>query len=166
MYFSGFGFANEQALFDAYLKEDRFSVSGFSYGAIDALEYALENLTIIRNIYLISPAFFQNKSETFKSQQLLFFKKNSVLYMKHFYKNIANNKDLTKYASPADPKELERLLYYTWQSDKLQQLYDAKVNIEIYLGMGDTIIDALECGEFFRPFAQVFMIKGVGHALI
>jgi predicted esterase len=77
IYFSGFCFQNEQILFENFLLKNDFTVAGFSYGAIRAFEYALKNRHRIDTLQLFSPAFFQDKSESFKKLQLLAFQKNN-----------------------------------------------------------------------------------------
>ena len=48
MYFSGFCLANEKELFKQFIIENDFTVSGFSYGAINALEYTIKQLKKIK----------------------------------------------------------------------------------------------------------------------
>lgn len=84
LYFSGFSLDDEKELFREYLIENDVSVSGFSYGAIKAFEYALRCEKRIDKLQLFSPAFFQTQSEKFKKMQMLFFKKDAKTYSENF----------------------------------------------------------------------------------
>lgn len=66
-YFSGFCFQNEEALFEPYLIKSDFTVAGFSYGAIKAMEYAFTCKTRIDTLQLFSPAFFKIKMQNLKT---------------------------------------------------------------------------------------------------
>ena len=50
-------------------------------------------------------------------------------------------------------------------AEKLHVLSKRGINIEVYVGKCDTIINALSVKEFFVPFASVYFIKRVGHIL-
>jgi len=168
-FYSGFSLKNEeneQELFSEYLIKNEFAVGGFSYGAIKAFEYVLNSKNRVDTLQLFSPAFFQNRDKTFKRLQLISYKKDKDSYMKQFIKSCF---------SPYEPKiiqhretnidELKELLEYVWSYDKLQVLKRAGVNIEIYLGGNDKIIDALQSKEFFLKIATVTYIKNANHFL-
>ena len=57
-FFSGFCLCNEKELFKEYLEENEFVVAGFSKGAQEAIEYALNAPHRIDKIQLFSPAIF------------------------------------------------------------------------------------------------------------
>ena len=52
-YFNGFGLNNEQVFLKPHLDEGPFTVAGFGYGAIKALEFALKTKTRIDLLLLI-----------------------------------------------------------------------------------------------------------------
>ena len=166
MYFSGFSLKDEKELFKEYIVENDYSVSGFSYGAIKAFEYVLNSNDRIDLLQLFSPAFFNDKDKKYKRMQLMFFKKDSALYCDNFLVNCGfDDEKKDKYFSMGSFDELEELLYYTWDKKKLVRLKEKGVNIEVYLGSKDKIIDSSKALEFFRPFGDIYFIKDKRHIL-
>ncbi len=166
-FFSGFCFSNESELFDEYIIRNDFTISGFSYGAIKAFEEALNTQDRVDKLQLFSPAFFQNFDEKFKRTQLMYFKKDENTYVQTFLNNVIypSNKDISKYFKLGTAQELEELLTYVWNEEKLQKLVDKGVKIEVYLGADDKIIDSLKVKKFFQKFATIYYIKEKGHLL-
>lgn len=166
-YFSGFCFVNESELFDEYIIRNDFTISGFSYGAIKAFEEALNTQNRVDKLQLFSPAFFQNFDEKFKRTQLMYFKKDANSYVQTFLDNVIypSNKDISKYFKLGTIEELEKLLTYVWDEEKLQKLVDRGTIVEVYLGAEDKIIDSLKAKEFFKKFATIYYIKEKGHLL-
>lgn len=166
-YYSGFCLEKEQELFSEYLIKNDFTVSGFSYGAIKAFEAVLQSSSRVDKLQLFSPAFFQTQDKKFKRMQLMFFKKDAQAYCDNFLKNIAypEKKDTSKYFRLGTYEELEELLMYQWSEEKLQKLLDKGVQIEVYLGEKDKIIDSQKANEFFKDYATVYYIKEKGHIL-
>ncbi len=168
-YFSGFSMTKESYLFDKYIKNTPYSVCGFSYGAIKAFNYAIEQLkhgNRIDTLQLFSPAFFQTKDTKFKRLQLISYKKNKNLYLQNFInscfspyaKKIVEHKNTTI-------DELEELLNFNWDMAELVKINNMGVNIEVYLAQNDTIIDANEARDFFLEVATVTYIKDANHFL-
>ncbi len=166
-FFSGFSLENEKALFSDYIIENDFTVSGFSYGAIQAFEAVYATSERIDLLQLFSPAFFQDKDKKYKRMQLMFFKKDAKAYCENFLKNIAypSNFDMQTYFKEGNYEALETLLTYEWDEEKIQKLLDRGVRIEVYLGSDDKIIDATKAHEFFKKFATSYYIKRTGHIL-
>ena len=169
-FFSGFSLQNEQELFSEYLIDNKFTVSGFSYGAIKAFEYVLESKKRVDSLQLFSPAFFQTEDKKFKRMQLMFFKKDAKTYCDNFlgnivYPNTLETFDTNKYFTQGSMEELEELLNYTWEKEKIQKVLEKGTKIEVYLGEKDKIIDSKTAVEFFRNFATVYFIKEKGHIL-
>ncbi|WP_333804254.1 pimelyl-ACP methyl ester esterase BioV [Sulfurospirillum sp.] len=166
-FFSGFCLANEQELFTPYLKPSDFTVAGFSYGAIKALEYALTCKERIDTLQLFSPAFFQDKDAKFKKLQTLSFSKSKDTYTQNFMQNIVYPSmfDMQPFFQKGTLEELGELLNYTWDEEHLRSLQERGVNIEVYVGECDTIINAISVKDFFIPFASVYYLKRVGHIL-
>lgn len=167
-YFSGFSLKDESALFDFWLPKSSYSVVGFSYGAIKAVEYTLNSHKRVDNLVLLSPAFFNNKSDAFKKMQLLYYKKNPKLYIKNFIQNVIGDCtiDLSQYLdSKASLDDLKQLLYYKWENSKLEAIQNRGTNIEVILGENDKIIDTQEAKEFFQNFTTVYFIKNASHIL-
>lgn len=166
-YFSGFSLTNESELFEDYIIDNNFVVSGFSYGAIKAFEEVLNSEKRVDVLQLFSPAFFQTQDKKFKRMQLMFYKKDENEYCSNFLKNISfeSTKSVDKYFTKGSMEELEELLNYTWDEDKLQQIVDRGVRIEVYLGGKDKIIDSSSAMEFFKQFTTVYFIKEKGHIL-
>jgi len=166
-FFSGFSLAGEEALFDDYLEEGDFCVSGFSLGAIEAFEYTLKSKKRIDKLQLFSPAFFQDKELKFKRVQELHFRKDKAQYTKNFLKNIAypSNYDMQIFYHDGSAEALHKLLYFEWSKQMLQELCVRSIMIEVYLGGEDKIVDTQKAKEFFQEFATVIWIKNGGHIL-
>ncbi len=168
-YFSGFCLENESELFEFALKKSNdFTIAGFSYGAIKALEAALQSKKRVDKLILISPAFFHDKDEKFKKMQLLFFAKDKASYIQNFLANIADGSkiDMRKYLKEGTKEELKELLYYQWDAKKLQELLKRGVIIEVFLGENDKIINSKEALEFFKENAtNTYFIKKANHIL-
>lgn len=166
-YYSGFSLKNEKEIFAEFIKENDFTVSGFSYGAIKAFEDVLKSDERVDLLQLFSPAFFQTQSEKFIRMQLMFFKKDSKSYCENFLKNISapSNFDMSSYFKEGSFEELQTLLTYKWDEDKLNRVLNRGIKIEIYLGSDDKIIDSQKAMEFFKEFGTVYFIKNSGHIL-
>ena len=166
-YFSGFCFFEESELFQDYIIQNDFTVSGFSYGAVKAFEEVLNSNNRVDKLQLFSPAFFQTQNEKFKRTQIMYFKKDANAYCQTFLSNVLSplDLDISKYFKLGSIEELQELLYYEWGEEKLQKLIEKGVKIEVYLGGNDKIIDASKAQEFFKEFATVYYIKEKGHLL-
>ncbi len=166
MYFSGFSLCDEKELFGQYLIENDFTVSGFSYGAQKALEYTLNSKNRIDTLQLFSPSYFNDKDAKYKRMQLIYFGKNSQVYCDNFLDNCKiQQDDKDKYFDMGTVEQLEDLLNYNWDEEKLQAVVDKGINIEIYLGADDKIRDSNKAKEFFRKVGEVYYIKKKGHIL-
>jgi len=163
-YFSGFCLKNESELFDEFTCRGDFCVVGFSYGAQKALEYVSTCTKRVDKLQLISPAFFMDKSEKYKKLQTISFRKGSDLYCKNFLENVTC-KDLSKYFKKGSLEELKELLFYEWDRKKLLEIKKRGIEIEIYLGEKDKIINSLHVKDFFQEFATIYYIKNKGHIL-
>ena len=166
-YFHGFGFQKEQRLFAPWLRDNDYTVAGFSYGAQKAFDFLYDTPRRYDTLQLFSPAFFQNESNAFVRTQLHFFKRQNTVYMQQFYKNVASpsSLDLRSFYAEGSEAELSSLLHYRWEREKLQALLKRGVHIEVYLGEYDKIIDIEATRSFFEPYAEIYLIKGVGHLL-
>ena len=165
-FFSGFALKDEAHFFSDLIIESDFSVVGFSYGAIKAIEYALTCNRRIDRLYLLSPAFFETKSERFKTLQLRAFDKNSSLYIQNFIANCFSPYEVEEVALDEPKKEsLEQLLYYVYSHEKLDTLVQRGVEIITYIGGSDTIIDAKGAKAFFVEYGKVYYIKEANHFL-
>ena len=169
LYFSGFCLEAEQELFSEYLIDNDFTISGFSYGAIKAFDFALYSASVgvrVDLVQLFSPAFFNDKDKKYKRMQLIYFNKNSKIYCDNFLKNSDfNDKQKSKYFIEGKYEELDELLNYNWDQEKLKLLIENGTRIEVYLGEDDKIVDTKKALEFFVNFAEVYYIKKKGHIL-
>jgi len=166
-YFSGFSLKEEEELFREYYIKNDFTVSGFSYGAQSAFDYVLNTKNRVDLLQLFSPAFFQDKDKKYKRMQVMYFKKDPLKYCDNFLSNAIypSTVKLEKYFSQGSYEELDVLLSYQWDEEKLESLVSAGVKIEVFLGSEDKIIDAIETKKFFLKYANVYMIKNAGHIL-
>jgi len=167
-FFSGFSLENEEELFDFWLDKSQYSVAGFSYGAIKAFEYVYNSKNRVDRLILLSPAFFENRDLAFKKVQLIYFKKNPQKYIDNFLNNInspKSNIDLSKYIKIDSSKELKELLYYKWDTKKIESILNKGTIIEVILGESDKIINTKEALNFFQKYAITYFIKEANHIL-
>lgn len=166
VYNSGFSLQDDISFFQQYIKDNEYTVAGFSYGAIKAFEYTVSCKSRVDTLQLFSPAFFQTKSEKFKRLQLIAYNKDKEKYLTNFIKSCFDPYEQKK-TLHVDTKEseLDELLYYEWDSSKLKEISERGINIEVYFGGEDKIIDAMGAKEFFLPYATTYMINGANHFL-
>ena len=166
-YFNGFSLQGEEFFFEEQLLNNEFSVAGFSYGAIKAFEYVYNSSERIDRLVLISPAFFQNHKKSFIRTQLRYFKADEASYRRTFLKNIAypSSISLDNYITKGTVDELEELLSYQWEKEKILELQKRGVKIEVFMGERDKIVDAQKSFEFFSEQVSVYYVKNVGHLL-
>jgi pimeloyl-ACP methyl ester carboxylesterase len=166
LFYSGFSLKEDESFFEQYLKKGDYNVAGFSHGAIKAFEYALTCKERIDTLQLFSPAFFQTKPQSFKRAQMLGYKKDSATYLSHFIKGCFEPYELKKTLHVnTEVKELDELLNYQWDAEKLKSLVESGVKVEVYLGSEDKIIDVAGAKEFFLPYATTYLINGANHFL-
>ena len=166
-YFNGFSLTDEEELFSEYLDHSDYTVSGFSYGAQQAFEYAYTSTQRIDKLILLSPAFFQTEKPSFVRTQLRYFEAGEKAYVKQFLANVAypSQIHLGKYLQVDKKKALESLLSYIWDKQKIKEVLDRGTTIEVFLGEEDKIIDSKETLSFFKNIATVYTIKKSGHLL-
>jgi len=168
-FYSGFSLQNEAYLFREYIRNNEYSISGFSYGAIFALKETIKRLKQkqrVDTLTLLSPAFFQTKDKRFKRLQLISYNKNRDAYMQQFIKSCFDpyEKKIIEHKQTS-AEELEELLEYEWSHTELEFIESCGVNIEVYLGGQDKIIDALSSKKFFLEYATVTYINDANHFL-
>ena len=166
-FYSGFSLSNDQQLFRAYLKENQYTVAGFSYGAIKAVKEALDSTLRIDTLQLFSPAFFQDRPEKFRRMQSMYFSKDKTSYLQSFFAScffpaaIDEGVKIEEGGAAA----LDELLNYVWDEDELKTIQDRGIHIEVYLGSDDKIINTDAAKAFFLPYATTYMINHAGHTL-
>lgn len=167
VYFHGFALKEEEIFFSEHLLENDFCVAGFSYGAQKAFEYAYHSTKRIDRLILLSPAFFQNHKSAFIRTQLRYYKADEKAYTQQFLKNVASPSTLSldDYVTKGTVEELEALLTYTWDKEKILELLERGVIIEVFIGEEDKIVDAKKSFEFFSKLTTVYLFKGRGHLL-
>ncbi|QOY55793.1 pimelyl-ACP methyl ester esterase BioV [Candidatus Sulfurimonas marisnigri] len=168
-FFSGFSLNNEMYLFKSFINTSEYSICGFSYGSIKALEHVKQQLECssrVDTLQLFSPAFFQTKNEKFKRLQLLSYSKNTDQYIRQFI-DLCFSPHEKKIVELINSKkeELEELLKYEWDLQELKNISQKGVKIEVYLGSEDKIIDVCGAREFFLQIATVTYIKSANHFL-
>lgn len=165
-FFSGFGFSGEEDLFSSILPTNReFLVVGFSMGAIDAFNYTKNTKERIENLYLISPAFYQDRDEKFKSFQLNSFIKNSKAYQERVYNACETKSNIEQYKIEATKEELKKLLWFDWNKKELLDLIDNGTKITVFLGEKDRVIDSQKALEFFEKITTVYFYKNRNHLM-
>jgi len=168
-FFSGFSLKNESYLFKRYINSSDYTVCGFSYGSIKALEFVKEQLKNgkrVDRLQFFSPIFFETKSEKFKKLQLFGYKKDKEFYLKQFIEACFHPYNVKKIEfNENNFEELSELLNYKWIKPELVELVNLGVKIEVYLGSKDKIIDVESAREFFLDVATVTYIKKANHFL-
>lgn len=166
-YFNGFSLQNEEELFSEYLIQSELCVAGFSYGAQRAFEYVHESKERIDRLILLSPAFFQTQKTSFVRTQLRYFEAGQEAYVKQFLANVTfpSMTDLSAYLKVGTKEELDALLTYTWDKQKIQEVIDRGTTIEVFLGKEDKIIDTQAAFDFFAPLTTTYFMKSAGHLL-
>ncbi|WP_163555285.1 pimelyl-ACP methyl ester esterase BioV [Helicobacter suis] len=174
-YFSGFCFRGEKWLFDWILKPYRlYNIAGFSYGAINALEFAYKQVKQglrVQKLFLISPCMLAFKSKAFKRLQILSYQKDPALYVRSFLQNIGWNSlldlnpNLARFTHLGSLEDLKILLEYTYSAEKLAFLCNEGISISVFLGLKDNLLDVKEALHCFKPYASVWQLKGANHLL-
>jgi len=166
-YFNGFSLKNEENLFETYLTESNYTVAGFSYGAQQAFEYVYQSKERVDRLILLSPAFFQTQKPSFIRTQLRYFEAGHEAYVHQFLSNVAYPSlvDISSYLNVGTKEELEALLKYEWNPEKIQKVLDRGTTIEVFIGVDDKIIDAQRTFEFFGSLTATYFIKHTGHLL-
>ena len=168
-YFSGFSLEKEESIFTDYLPliHSDYDVVGFSYGAQRAFEFAYEKSQTqrIQRLILFSPAFFQTQKPSFVRTQLRYFEADTSAYIQQFLLNTSSSVALKPFLKQGTREELEGLLNYVWDADKIKTLLARGVKIEVFLGEEDKIIDPQETRKFFEPLVTLYWLKEVGHSL-
>lgn len=166
-YFNGFSLRGEERFFSEYLIQSDLCVGGFSCGAQQALEYVYNTTHRVDRLILLSPAFFQNQKPSFIRTQLRYFQNSREAYIQQFLANAASPSgiDLSAHLSTGTHEELEALLSYRWESEKIKKITERGTTIEVFLGSEDKIIDAPAAFDFFEGKTVTYWIKGAGHLL-
>lgn len=166
-YFHGFSLQNEESLFNQYLIKSDYCVAGFSYGAQQAFEYVYQSTKRIDRLILISPAFFQTEKPSFIRTQLRYFEAGQKAYVEQFISNVSSPSsfDLSSYLKVGTKEELEALLTYVWDKDKIEEMQRRGTDIEVFLGAEDKIINAKAAYDFFAPLTTTYFEKDTGHLL-
>lgn len=166
-YFSGFCLKDESSLFFKYIKLSPYNIVGFSFGAINAIEYTLKTTSRVDTLTLLSPAFFLGCNDKYIRTQLIYFGKDSDSYSENFLKNCAypSSKDLTTFQKNGNIEDLKILLEYKWEKEKLEKIIQRGIKIEVYLGSLDKIIDSQSAYKYFKDYATVQYLKNKGHIL-
>ena len=162
-FYSGFCFWGEKELFKDYLEEG-FVVAGFSYGAQKALIDAVHTTKRVDKLQLLSPAFFP-KNPKFTKLQIDAYKKDKNSYIKKFIENVKYPKDIDieKYLDKTELFELEEMFEFNW--GLIEYAKKKNIDIEVFIGEKDKIIDTKNAVQFFKNYAKVYFIKDVGHLL-
>lgn len=165
-YFSGFSLEGEETLFNDFIVKSDSTVVGFSYGAQKAFEYVYASSQRIDRLILLSPAFFQNQKSSFTRSQLRYFVAKKSDYVANFLSNVSypSSVDLMAYLKVGSKEELDKLLSYIWDTDKIQEVLSRGTTIEVFLGAKDKIINTKKANEFFSMTTN-YVFENAGHLL-
>jgi pimeloyl-ACP methyl ester carboxylesterase len=167
-YFNGFFLKNEEIFFQDYIIDSDYCVAGFSYGAQRAFEFVYNSPNRVDRLILLSPAFFQDHKKSFIRTQLRYYKSNSQAYIEEFIKNVIypSNIELEGYLEMGKYKDLEALLLYYWDTQRILEVIDRGVTIEVFIGGKDKIVNPQKSFEFFSKLTTTYLIKDAGHLLL
>lgn len=169
-YFNGFCLKGEEIFLSDIVVDSAYSIVGFSYGAQKAFEYAYNHNSKERidRLILISPAFFQDHKKSFIKTQLCYFKADEMSYKKTFLKNVVSpsTEVLDAFMVKGSFEELEALLSYVWERDKIEELLNRGVTIEVFMGGEDKIVEHQKSFDFFSTLVPVYLFKDKGHLLL
>jgi len=169
IFFSGFSLKNEQHLFKDFINDTEYTVCGFSYGSMKAYKYVKELLDSgkrVDTLQLLSPVFFQTKSERFKRVQMMAYQTNNKEYMKQFLNSCFDPHPSRDLEFEKNTKEdLDELLNHKWEASNFQDIINRGVKLEVYLGGADKIIDVDGAREFFTKLSTVTYVKDGNHFL-
>jgi len=167
-YFNGFSLLGEEILFEEFADKSDFTYTGFSYGAQKAFESALQSQERIERLILLSPAFFQCEKSSFIRTQLHYFSKDRDAYLAQFIQNAASPSkcDLSYLIRPGELSDLEALLSYEWEREKVETLLERGTRIEVYLGGRDKLMQSEKAFDFFSSLTTAYLIKEAGHFLL
>jgi len=166
-YFNGFSLKGEEILFSDFLVHNKQTVAGFSYGAQQAFEYVYNTKERVDRLILLSPAFFQTQKSSFHRTQLRYFETDKETYIQQFLKNVIfpSNLHLSSCLQIGKKRELELLLTYRWEEEKIEEILQRGTSIEVFLGEKDKIIQSQDAFSFFSKLTTTYFIKNVGHLL-
>ncbi|OQX50037.1 MAG: hypothetical protein B5M46_02145 [Epsilonproteobacteria bacterium 4484_20] len=167
-YFNGFSLSGEELFFRDCLPESEFCVAGFSYGAQKAVEYVHATQRRVDRLILLSPAFFQTERPGFVRTQLRYFEAGKEAYVRQFLENVSypSRTELAPFLQTGSKEELEALLTYTWDVEKMKEVIKRGTAIEVFLGGEDKIIDSAAAAAFFEKYVTTYLIKDAGHLLL
>jgi len=169
IFYSGFSLKNEQYLFEDLINQSEYCVCGFSYGSMKAYKHVkelLESGKRVDTLQLLSPVFFQTKSDRFKRVQIMAHKANNKEYMKQFLESCFDpylQKPLEFEKNTTE--DLRELLNHEWILKEFIDVVNKGVKLEVYLGGKDKIIDVENAREFFTQVATLTYIKDANHFL-
>ena len=166
-YFNGFCLEGEEQFFEEQVIDSDYVVAGFSYGAQKAFEHVYKSRERIDRLILISPAFFQNHKKSFIKTQLRYFKADKEAYQKTFLENVVypSSISLDRFLSQGTYEELNALLSYVWEKEKVETLLKRGITIEVFMGDGDKIVNFEKSFDFFSALVPVYLFKNRGHLL-
>jgi len=167
IYFSGFCLKDEKELFNDYLEDGEFVVSGFSYGAQKAVDYVLNSDKRVDKLQLLSPAYF-NYPQKIIDMNLSAFKKDKKKYINNFLKkaglfSIKNEELGVENFINYNCSYEDLLSLFTFNWEKIKQIDNIK--IEVFIGEFDRIVASKKAYEFFKNYAEVYYIKKANHFL-
>jgi pimeloyl-ACP methyl ester carboxylesterase len=140
-------------------------VAGFSYGAIGAIRHALQDESV-KNLILLSPAYYTHKDREFKEAQLSAFEADPALYkLKLLKKSGLKEEEGELYGKDGVAEELRELLFFDWCSRDVASLVARGVRVEVFIGLGDRVVEPEPSSKFFDQFAKVYTLENKNHIL-
>lgn len=137
-------------MFAEYFDSSSDAVCGFSYGAQKAFSY-VRKTPDIKRLILLSPAFYMQKTDEFREAQIGVFADNPELYrLKLLKKSGFAADEMTAYQADGTADALRELLYFRWDSGELNKLAMQGVQIEVYIGSKDGVVEPKPSYEFFK----------------
>jgi hypothetical protein len=165
LFFSGFCLKGEESLFSQFWSPEPFHWGGFSFGAQRVWEKLRNSssspFSLPRKVTLLSPAYFGSPSQKWIGINLTGFGRNKEKYIRNFLQK-GGLSDWKYLDLSCTLSQLERGLKFNWLPPPREI---DKIELHIYLGEKDPIIDVEGAYNFFKKYGIVYLIKGANHFL-
>ena len=88
-------------------------------------------------------------------------------YIEQFLKNLSypSNVNLKQYLSIGTFEELNSLLSYIWNRNRVLELINREITIEVFIGGKDKIVNSIDSFNFFSNITTTYLLKNLGHIL-
>ncbi|TLD81568.1 hypothetical protein LS68_000595 [Helicobacter sp. MIT 05-5293] len=164
-YFGGFGLKGESALFKEILQDDMtnpYVAVGFDVGCVEALSYVQDCIRFkhrVQKLILLSPLFCP-LLDSVDYENVQSYWALGVQPTHHF----DTIKPYVQNHTPMLTKQ-HALFLFEWEKEMFDSLKKNGIEINVYLGGIDPLIESTEALDFFKAFASVWIYRHFAHLL-